>query len=60
MPSNPGLGDALQGAEGILSLAENDEVFLNSVHKQGLAELKLGNVAVQIGRIFRAIRLPPG
>jgi len=60
VPSNPGLGDALQGAEGILSLAEDDEVFLNSVHKQGLAELKLGNVAVQIGRIFRAIRRQMG
>ena len=56
MPSNPGLGDALQGAEGILFLAEDDEAFLNSVHEQGLAELEPGNVAMQIGRIFRARR----
>jgi hypothetical protein len=35
MPSNPGLGDALQGAEGVLFLAEDDEAFLNSVHEQG-------------------------
>ena len=53
MPSNPGLGDALQGTEGVLFLAEDDEAFLNSVHEQGLAELEPGNVAVQIGWIFR-------
>ena len=56
MPSNPGLGDALWGAEGVHFLAEDDEVFLNSVHEQGLAEFDLGNVAMQIGRIFRARR----
>jgi hypothetical protein len=50
VPSNPGLGDALQGAEGVLLLAEDDETFLNSVHEQGLAELELGNVAMQIDR----------
>ena len=32
MPSNPGLGDALQSAEGVLFLAEDDEVFLNNIH----------------------------
>ena len=53
MPSNPGLGDALQSAEGVLFLAEDDEAFLNSVHEQGLAELEPGNVVVQISRIFR-------
>jgi hypothetical protein len=37
-------------------LAEDDEAFLNSVHEQGFAELEPGNVAVQIGRIFRARR----
>jgi hypothetical protein len=36
VPSNPGLGDTLQGAEGVLFLAEDDEAFLNSVHEQGL------------------------
>jgi hypothetical protein len=41
VPSNPGLGDALQGAEGVLFLAEDDEAFLNSVHEPGLAELEL-------------------
>ena len=51
-----GLGDALQGAEGVPFLAEDDEAFLNSVHEQGLAELESGNVAIQIGRIFRARR----
>jgi hypothetical protein len=56
MPSNPGLGDALQGAEGVLFLAEDDEAFLNSTHEQGLAELEPGNVAMQISRIFRARR----
>jgi hypothetical protein len=56
VPSNPGLGDALQGIEGVLFLAEDDEAFLNSVREQGLAELEPGNVAVQIGRIFRARR----
>ena len=56
MPSNPGLGDAVQGAEDILFLPGDDEAFLNSVHKQGLAELEPGNVAIQIGRIFRARR----
>ena len=30
MPSNPGLGDALQSAEGVLFLAEDDEAFLNN------------------------------
>jgi hypothetical protein len=54
--SNPGLGDAIQGAEGVLFLAEDDEAFLNSVHEQRLAELEPGNVAMQIGRIFRARR----
>ena len=47
--SNPGLGDALQSAEGILFLAEDDEAFLNSVHEQELAELEPSNVAIQIG-----------
>jgi hypothetical protein len=56
MSSNPSLGDALQGAEGILFLAEDDEAFLNSIHEQGLAELEPGNVAMQISRIFRARR----
>jgi hypothetical protein len=32
----PGLGDTLQGAEGVLFLGEDDEAFLNSVHEQGL------------------------
>ena len=27
MPNNPGLGDALQSAEGVLFLAEDDEAF---------------------------------
>jgi hypothetical protein len=60
VPSNSGLRDALQGAEGVLFLAEDDETFLNGVHEQGLAELEPGNVAVQIGRIFwtRRTRLP--
>jgi hypothetical protein len=57
VPSNPGLGDALQGAEGVLFLAEDDEAFLNSVHQQGLAGLELDNVAMEIGRIFRARRV---
>ena len=56
MPSNLGLGDALQCAEGVLFLAEGDEAFLNSVHEQGPAELEPGNVAVQISRIFQARR----
>jgi hypothetical protein len=56
MLSNPGLGDAIQGAEDVHFLAEDDEAFLNSVHEQGLAELIPGNVAMQIGRIFRARR----
>jgi hypothetical protein len=51
--SNPGLRDALQGAEGVHFLAEDDEAFLNS---RGLAELEPGNVAMQISRIFRARR----
>jgi hypothetical protein len=60
MPSNPSLGDALQGTEGVLFLAEDDEIFLNGVHEQELAELELSNVAVQVGRIFwaRRVRLP--
>ena len=37
-------------------LAKGDEAFLNGVHEQGLAELEPGNVAVQIGRIFRVRR----
>jgi hypothetical protein len=37
-------------------LAEDGEAFLKSLHEQGLAELEPGNVAVQIGRIFRARR----
>src|SRR5271155_759093 len=37
-------------------LAKGDEAFLNSVEELGLAELESGNVAVQIGRIFRARR----
>jgi len=56
VPSNPGLGDALQGTEGVLFLTEDDEAFLNSVREPLLAELEPGNVAVQIGRIFRARR----
>jgi hypothetical protein len=60
MPGNPGLGDALQSAEGVLFLAEDNEAFLNSVHEQELAELEPGNVTVEIGRIFwaRKARLP--
>jgi hypothetical protein len=60
VPSNPGLGDALQGAKGVLFLAKDDETFLNGVHEQGLAELEPSNVAVQVGRIFwaRRARLP--
>jgi hypothetical protein len=46
VPGNPGLGDALQVAEGVHFLAEDDEAFLNSVHEQGLAELEPGNVAM--------------
>ena len=46
MLSNPGLGDAIQGAEDVLFLAEDDEAFLNSVHEQELAALKPGNVAM--------------
>jgi hypothetical protein len=34
-PPTQALGDALQGAEGIHFLAEDDEVFLNSIHEQG-------------------------
>ena len=34
--ATPGLGDTLQGAEGVLFLAEDDEASLNSIHKQGL------------------------
>jgi hypothetical protein len=52
VPSKPGLGDALQGTEDVLFLAEDDKAFLNSIHEQGLAELEPGNAAVQIGRIF--------
>jgi hypothetical protein len=52
VPSNLGLGDAFQGTEYVLFLAEDDEVFLNSIHEQWLAELKPDNVVVQIGRIF--------
>ena len=52
MPGNPGLGDALQGAEVVLFLPEHYEAFLNTVDVLGLAELKPGNVAEQIGRIF--------
>jgi hypothetical protein len=60
MPGNPGLRDALQSAEGVLFLAEDNEAFLNNIHEQGLAEFELGNVAVEIGRIFwaRRARLP--
>ena len=47
MPSNLGLGDALQGAEGVLFLAEDDEAFLKSVDEQALAELEPGNVAMR-------------
>ena len=41
-------------------LVEDDEAFVNIVHEQGFAELEPGNVAVRIGRIFRArmARLP--
>ena len=41
-------------------LAGDDEAFVDSVHEQGLAELESGNVAAQIGRIFRdrRARLP--
>ena len=56
MPSNPGLGDALQGAKDVLFLAEDDEAFLNDVRELGLAELEPGNVAVQVDRIFRCKR----
>jgi hypothetical protein len=52
--SNPGLGDALQDTKDVLFLAEDDEIFLNSVHEQELAELKLSNVTMQVGRIFWA------
>jgi hypothetical protein len=59
VPSNTGLGNALQDTEGVLFLAEDDEAF-NNVHEQGLSEPEPGNVAAQIGRIFRArsARLP--
>jgi hypothetical protein len=56
VPSNLAFRDALQGTEYVLFLAEDDEVFLNSIHEQGLAELKSGDVVVQIGRIFRVGR----
>jgi len=42
----------LQGAEGVHFLAEDDKLFLNTVHEQGLAELEPGNVAVQIRDFF--------
>jgi len=56
VPSNPGLGDTLQGAEGVLFLVEDRYTLLNAVPEQGLAELELRNVAMQIGRIFRGRR----
>ena len=56
MSSNLGLGDALQDTEGVYFQAKDDEVFLDSVHEQGLAELEVGNVAMQVGRISRARR----
>ena len=46
MPSNPGLGDTLQGAEGVLFLVEDRYTLLNAVPEQGLAELELRNVAM--------------
>jgi hypothetical protein len=52
VPSNPGLGDTLQGAEDIPFLVEDRYILLNAVPDRGLAELESGNVAVQIGRIF--------
>ena len=45
MRSNPGLGDALQGAKVVLFLPKHYEAFLNSVDELELAELRLGNVA---------------
>ena len=53
MPSNLGLGDTLYGAEGVPFLVEDRYTLLNPVPEQGLAELKPGNVAVQVGGIFR-------
>ena len=57
MSSNPGLGDTLQGVEGILFLVEDSYILLSTVLDQGLAELEPDNVAVQIGRPNRG--LPP-
>ena len=45
MRSNPGLGDALQGAKVVLFPPKHYEAFLNSVDELELAELRLGNVA---------------
>jgi len=44
VPSDPGLGHALEGAEAVTFLIEDRHNLLNGVLKGGLAELEPGNI----------------
>ena len=50
VPSDTGLGHALEGTEAVPLLIEDHYNLLNDVLGEGLAELELGNIAVQIFR----------
>jgi hypothetical protein len=50
VPSDTGLGHALEGAQAVPLLIEDHYNLLNDVLKEGLAELEPGNIAVQIFR----------
>ena len=52
MPSDPRLGYALEGIEAIPFLIEDYCNLLYNVLEEELAELKLGNISMQIARIF--------
>jgi hypothetical protein len=44
VPSDPGLGYALEGTEPVPFLIEDRYNLLNDVLEEGLTELKLGNI----------------
>jgi hypothetical protein len=44
VPSDPGLGHALEGTEPVPFLTEDRYNLLNDILEEGLAELELGNI----------------
>ena len=53
VPSNPGLGDALQSTKVILFLVKDRYMFLNAIHEQGLVMARSA-----IGSITQVVHVP--